>query len=741
MGQAYVCESNGAIGGPGDGPSGDLLPRETGAGPLAFCSCLPSKPLVTECCVSGPRYSKADTIRVDEDRDVIEGGSAKLNHLVLARHRLFSPHLQCKFSQYYQNVRKIGEGSYGNVYEAITLPIDVNTGRPIKLTGDEHLTKSGNRSVAVKAFSMVKQEDSEKAAKELQGRRASFEAERAILSTLEHPHIIKMHECFEEKDSLFIVLEHCRGGELYDRIATKAKSSKNGGGLDEQTCRTIFRQMLHATTYLHANNVVHRDVKTENFLLVGEAGSPEYDTIKLCDFGTAAVLTPQKMRCMERIGTLSYTAPEIYASMGANTCADNWSLGVVMYVILVGASPFRTSGNESREETMRRIQQGSFETRRPAWLGLTPEAKDLIRKFLVIDEAARLTAKRALRHGWLEIGSAKLSPSEQSALPTTPRGASNVLPATLATYEPYGAMLMSLLLKFRSLDAMQQLILTVCAQSLSDTNFSSGQSELPWYDLFFALDRNEDGQLSFEEFAQGLSLILGSTGDYTFDQLNYLVRALDLNCSGYIEWTEWAAVALLAEHHLLQDDEPLSTAFRLLDRPSGDGTVGIADLLAVINSDSKSMFLTSTVGREQVIRILTRWAPQQTSKRENSKPNVVSPPSLKLSNMRTVLDSCWKIEEVPLPSSVQAQPVTAGWFKSTPWGCLSSGCHDKSWYPESQTEVNVIVQQKKAFGEKPELLLNTSASSAQSGVFSTPDRSTLAASPRESPKTVRDLGN
>lgn len=708
MGQAYVCEADGAIGGPGNGQQGDLLPREKGAGPLAFCSCLPSKPFLNEC-TGGLHFTKAETIRIEEEErtadiaaDVVDGTSAKLSHLVLARHRVLSPHSQCKFKQYYRNARKIGEGSYGNVYEASTLPIDPTTGLPVRIRepevegADEGAGRlplaPGSRRVAVKAFSMEnsKQDDSDKAMKELQGRRASFDCERAILSQLEHPHIIKMHECFEEKACLYIVLELCRGGELYERIANKAKSSKNGGGLDEQVTRTIFRQMLHAVSYLHANQVVHRDIKSENFLLLGEAGTPDADTIKLCDFGTAAVLTPQRTRCMERIGTLSYTAPEIYASQGANTCADNWSLGVVMYVILVGASPFRTHGNETREDTMKRIQQANFETRRPAWMGLTPDAKDLIRKFLVIDENVRLTAKRGLRHPWLETGSARTAASLQS-----PKGSSAIVPATLADYEPYGSTLMSLLVRFANLDAMQQLILVVCAQSMGDVSFFSGRSEVPWYDLFFALDRNEDGQLSFEEFAQGLSQILGPSSNLTFAQLNFLVRALDLNCSGYIEWAEWIAVALLAEHHLLEDDEPLSTSFRLLDRPSGDATVGVADLLAVINSDAKSMFITSTAGREQVFRILTRWAPQQPSRREGSKC-VVSAPSLKLPDMRCVLESSWKGEQVlTVPSQPVLPPaITSSWIKSASCG----SCGESSVFPDAKTEMQVMVKQKRAFG-------------------------------------------
>merc|ERR1712136_130842 len=105
---------------------------------------------------------------------------------------------------------------------------------------------------------------------------------------------------------------------------------------------------------------------------------------------------------MEKSGTLSYAAPEIYADIGADTCADVWSLGVVLYVILVGASPFRTSADEVREDIVRRIQGGYYEQRRVAWQNLSESAQDITHKFLIVDETKRLTCREALRHPWVD---------------------------------------------------------------------------------------------------------------------------------------------------------------------------------------------------------------------------------------------------------------------------------------------------------------------------------------------------
>ncbi|CAK0862324.1 unnamed protein product [Prorocentrum cordatum] len=190
----------------------------------------------------------------------------------------------------------------------------------------------------------------------------------------------------EEPSRLCIVLELCRGGELYGRLVQHVKKAGRGGGLDEQLSRHLFRQMLHAVGYLHSKRIVHRDIKTENFLLVDEDGWPQGNVLKLCDFGTSCRLTDDKPRSMENIGTLSYTAPEIYEQRGADLAADCWSLGVVLYVILTGTNPFRLPGKTCKEDVIKRIKAADFE--------------DVVRRLLVLDEAERLTCTQALQSRW-----------------------------------------------------------------------------------------------------------------------------------------------------------------------------------------------------------------------------------------------------------------------------------------------------------------------------------------------------
>lgn len=522
--------------------------------------------------------------------------------------------MHSKFHDYYRIHRLLGEGSYGNVYEAEMLPPRVPSSSSTYVHESIRAQGPEPRRVAAKCFvlSCQAQEhnaEAERALRELAARRASFERERSILARLEHPHLVKMYECFEDKDHLWIVLELCRGGELYERIADRVRTGSSG--LDEDLGRVFFRQMLLATSYLHASRVVHRDVKTENFLLLGEDGSRHGEVLKLCDFGTAVQLTAEQPRAMDRIGTLSYTAPEVYAKRGANVLADAWSLGVVLYVLLVGASPFRTTGQEPREETVRRIQDAAYDQQRPAWQGLSEAAQDLVRRLLVVDEGQRLTSAQALEHPWVQEALPRVRLGSQAG----PAGAAAQQQLaergggkdTLRIRSAQASLLLQLFRRFACLDAMQQLVLIVCAQMTSEAEIMRCKRPVPWYDLFFALDANQDGRIDFAELVQGLRLMLDSSSGYSDLQLDALVRALDLDCSGTVDWVEWVAVALLSSQSVWTEPEPLRTVFRLLDRPSGDGTIGAADLLAVINSDAVGRSFSTVHGRDQIHRIISKW--------------------------------------------------------------------------------------------------------------------------------------
>jgi serine/threonine protein kinase len=385
-----------------------------------------------------------------------------------------------------------------------------------------------------------------------------------MLAQLEHPNIVRMYESFKENETLYIVLEVCRGGELYSRLVQHVKEA-GGGGLGEPLARTLFRQMLYAVNYLHSKRIVHRDIKTENFLLLSEVGTADQDVLKLCDFGTSARLSDRRPRSMENIGTLSYTAPEVYENRGADVCADCWSLGVVLYVLLTGTNPFRLPGKSNREDVVSRIKTGAFETRRKSWQRLSQPAQDLVKHLLVLDETKRYTCWQALRHRWIvsEKPGVTLTPPPS---PRTPQQQflSDHIPKVVA-----------LLLRLPRLATPQRLALTACALTASEADLDP---RVPWRDVFMALDTNLDGSLTFEEFTSGIKKFMGPYARLDMNRLEGCFEALDLDCSGSIDWAEWVAVALMSSGTFWDSPEPISTAFRLLNRPTLRAVTGSDEL-------------------------------------------------------------------------------------------------------------------------------------------------------------------
>lgn len=580
--------------------------------------------------------------------DAYTGGAvlselALRSDLVLARRRVFSPHLRTSLSQHYRVLRQLGEGTYGNVFEAEAREPQHKNPEVTGSGAEGGATASRQpRMVALKCFKAL--QTPEKSASVVpKAIKESFDKERSIMAMAEHPHIVKLYECFEERNALWIVLELCRGGELYEHVAAKAHKRRNeGGAFDEPGGRLYFRQMLHAVGFLHTSRIVHRDIKTENFLLLGDPTSEGGNVIKLCDFGTAAQLSDQMPRAMGRIGTLSYTAPEIYNRRGADLCADLWSLGVVLYVMLVGASPFRTTGVESRSETSTRIIEGNYDTKRLGWQNLSGGAKDLVSKLLVVDEKQRLRMSGAFQQPWMEPSGALLALKERQVVEQhrilSPISEQE---ADLADYAHHIQKLLYLVTCFASLDPLQKLLISVYAQLTPDSELADLDLPLPWYELFFALDEDEDGRLGFNELSRGLQKLV-TIGLGVFDpkqeaKVNILVRALDLDGNGYVDWVEWTALALSSCSTLATRPEPLRSVFRVIDRPSGDGFVTRVDLLALLNSDSAGRTFSTALAQEQAQSLLTKWAPKRAPGSRSASNGVAVASYMLMEDIQAVL--------------------------------------------------------------------------------------------------------
>ena len=241
--------------------------------------------------------------------------------------------------------------------------------------------KIHNKQVAVKIVSKKKLSEEDLAA---------LMTEISILCELDHPHIIKCYETFDEGEDFFIITELVAGGELFDRIVAKTHYT-------EKEARDLIKLFLETMAYMHENGIVHRDLKPENLLLTSDADDAD---IKVADFGFAKKVTellPNETAC----GTPGYVAPEILRGDHYGCEVDIWSMGVICYVLLAGYPPFY---DDDQRKLFRKIKEGKYHFHQDYWGSTSPEAIDMIRKMLCVSQKDRWTAKQLLAHPWILLG-------------------------------------------------------------------------------------------------------------------------------------------------------------------------------------------------------------------------------------------------------------------------------------------------------------------------------------------------
>ena len=359
------------------------------------------------------------------------------------------------------------------------------------------------------------------ACKELQKNKlnnvASLKSEIQILIKLDHPNIIKLYEIYENDNYIYLVMELCTGGELFDRIIQKTEQGKQ---FTEKEVANIFQQMMSAINYCHSNKIVHRDLKPENLLL---ASQDENSPIKVIDFGMSRIFN-NKQAMFDKVGTAYYISPEVLDGFYDEKC-DIWSAGVILYILLCGYPPF--NGNDD-DEIFESIKKRKFVFPEAEWANISKEAKDLINKMLS-DPLTRLTAEQVLVHPWLVNQLNKNTKAKEIKI-------------NFNTFKTYSGA-----------NKLSRAVLTYIASRLTDDEVKKLK------DAFQKIDVNGDGMLTLDELKNAIS----QNPEVHVMNIEQIFKTIDTDNSGVINYTEFLA-ASIDKRIYLQEDK-LRDAFKLFD--------------------------------------------------------------------------------------------------------------------------------------------------------------------------------
>ncbi|XP_048458468.1 ribosomal protein S6 kinase alpha-3 isoform X4 [Rhincodon typus] len=263
-----------------------------------------------------------------------------------------------QFVDYYDLKEDIGVGSYSICKRCVN--------------------KSTNMDYAVKIIDKSKRDPSEET--------------DILLRYGQHPNIITLKDVYHDGKYVYLVTELMKGGELLDKILRQKFFS-------EREASAVLYTITNTMDYLHAQGVVHRDLKPSNILYVDESGNPE--SIRICDFGFAKQLRADNGLLMTPCYTANFVAPEVLKRQGYDAACDIWSLGVLLYTMLTGYTPFANGPDDTPEEILARIGSGKFSLTGGYWDTVSDVAKDLVSKMLHVDPQQRLSTTQVLRHPWI----------------------------------------------------------------------------------------------------------------------------------------------------------------------------------------------------------------------------------------------------------------------------------------------------------------------------------------------------
>lgn len=385
--------------------------------------------------------------------------------------------------------------------------------------------------------------------------------------------IVELKELYEDRNAVYLVMELCAGGELFDRILKR-------GFYSEKCAAEVFREVVRLICQCHGLGVMHRDLKPENFLFLT---AQEDSVLKATDFGLSTFFKPGDV-FTELVGSAYYVAPEVLRKCYGPE-ADIWSAGVILYILLTGVPPFWADNEQGIFEA---ILKGDIDYTCDPWPSISSSAKDLVNKLLQADPKQRLTAVEILKHPWIKEGGD-------------------------ATDQPMDVTVLSRMRRFIVMNKLKKVALKVVAENLSEEEI------IGLKEMFRSMDTDNSGTITLSELKDGLrkwgaklsdseaTQLMESAdvdGNGTIDYIEFITATMHMNRmekedriyksflyfdkdnSGYITLEE---LKQTLEQYNMFDEQKIKNILSEVDTDC-DGRINYEEFVAMMRSDNQDLF-------------------------------------------------------------------------------------------------------------------------------------------------------
>lgn len=473
-----------------------------------------------------------------------------------------------RYNDAYEIIQLLGEGAFGSVYK-----VKVKDGEEIR---------------AMKIISKTNLLDSDDP--------DSVRNEISVLKKLDHPNVMKIYEFFEDKDNFYLINEFCNGGDLAGR-------QEKDGIFAEYLVKFIMYQVFLAVNYLHKSNVLHGDIKRENILCdieVDKEGNPVCDIFpeirnnksilselknttenntekltqktrdflkklvkydyKLVDFGSAKMKKPWETnkKLSGVIGTAYYCAPEVVNNKYSYE-ADEWSCGVMMYLLLSGEPPFK---GDSEEEIFDNVLNSNPNFDSPKLRHVSSKAKDLMKKLLIKNPKERISAEQALKENFFTTG-IKIKDLLKGDLDKS---------KILKKFVSQKSQKIKREKTGKKTSVFRESVIGYIA-----LNFANKQKEVHIKEIFRELSANNpEFEITKETFSE---ILMEKLPEFKKEELDELFDGIDENRNGIIDYQELVR-SIWPEEEILSEQN-VEKAFQFFD-DNNNGSVSWDEIAAIV---------------------------------------------------------------------------------------------------------------------------------------------------------------